>query len=412
MKNLTKVGLGVLTSIGGYLEAGSIGTALQAGARYRFGLLWAIALGTICIALLTEMSGRLAAVSQHTIVDAMRKRFGVSLQVWPLATQLLVDLLVLASEIGGAALALQLATGVSMRVWALPVALLAWALLWFGTFEAIEHSVATLGLVTLCFVVAAWKLGPDWHEAARNLIPHTLHGDAVGTGGRVAEYAYLAVGMLGATISPYLVTFYSSGGVEEQWRTKDLMPNRIVAWTGMSFGSIVAMAVVIVSALVLAPRGVRAETYPEAAFVLTIPFARWGWTLFWASLFIGCFGAALELALDASYVASQSFGWDWGESQRPRDEARFAMIYSVALVIAAIPALVGLDPLKLTMFSMAVTVVALPIVIGPMLVIMNDRQYLKSHTNGIVGNVAVTVILALGVLLAIVAIPLQIAGGG
>lgn len=412
MKNLTKIALGILTSVGGYLEVGSIGTSLQAGARFRFGLLWAIAIGTICIAFLIEMTGRLAAVSQHTMVDAMRKRFGFGFQVWPLTAQILVDLFVLASEVGGASLALELATGVSMRLWAVPVALVIWALLWFGTFDAIEHGVATLGLLTLSFAVAAWKLGPHWRAAAAALVPHTLRGGhGVHAHDGSAQYAYLAVGILGATISPYLVTFYSSGAVEERWTPKDLMPNRIVAAVGMSFGSLVAMAVVVVSALVLAPRGVRAETYQQAAFILTVPFPRWGHTLFWMSLFIGCVGAALELALDLTYIVSQAFGWDWGESQRPAEEARFAMVYTGALLIAPVAALAGVDPLQLTMFSMALTVLALPIVIGPLIIIMNDRQYLKSHTNGIVTNVAVTVIIGLAFLLAAVAIPLQILGG-
>jgi len=404
MKNLTKIGLGILTSVGGYLEVGSIGTALQAGARFRYELLWALAIGTVCVAFLVEMTGRLAAVSQHTIVDAMRKRFGFRVQLWPLLAQIVVDLFVLASEIGGASLALELATGVSMRVWALPVAFVIWAVLWFATFDSIEHGVAVLGLVTLCFVVAAVELGPRWRDAARALVPHLPSANG-------AQYAYLAVGMLGATISPYLVTFYSSGGVEEKWKPSDLMPNRIVAGVGMSFGSLVSMAVVIVAALVLAPRGVRAETYQEAAFVLTIPFPQWGHTLFWTSLFIGCVGAALELSLDVSYIVAQTFGWDWGESQRPADEARFAMLYTLALLVAPIPALAGLDPLKLTMFSMAMTVVALPIVVGPLIVLMNDKEYLKSHTNGVVTNVSVTVVIALAFVLAVVAIPLQLIGG-
>src|SRR4051812_49909268 len=113
MKNLIKIGLGILTSVGGYLEVGSIGTAIQAGARFQYRLLWAIAIGTICIAFLIEMTGRLAAVSHHTVVSAMRKRFGFTFQVWPLAAQIVVDLLVLASEVAGASLALHLVTGIS-----------------------------------------------------------------------------------------------------------------------------------------------------------------------------------------------------------------------------------------------------------------------------------------------------------
>jgi Mn2+/Fe2+ NRAMP family transporter len=404
LKNLTKIALGILTSVGAYLEVGSLGTALQAGAAFHYELLWALAIGTVCIAFLVEMSGRLAAVSRHTMVGVIRERFGFAFQVWPLAAQLIVDLFVLASEVGGASLALQLATGISIRVWAVPVAFLIWIVLWHGTFGAIEHVVATLGLITISFVVGALWLRPDWHEAARGLIPHQPAADR-------AQYAYLAVGILGATISPYLITFYSSGAVEEQWKSEDLLANRIVAGVGMGFGSVVSAGVLLVAALVLAPRGILAESYEQAAAVLSVPLGRWGFWLFCASLAIGCVGAALELALDMSYITAQTFGWNWSEDQPPSDESRFPLVYTGALMLATIPSLVRIDPLKLTMFSMAITVVALLLVIGPLVVVMNDEQYLKSFTNGWITNIAVVTIIAVSFLLAVVAIPVQLMGG-
>ena len=44
--------------------------------------------------------------------------------------------------------------------------LVVWLLLWKGTFGFIEKGVALLGLVTLCFVVAAVMLRPDWKAVA------------------------------------------------------------------------------------------------------------------------------------------------------------------------------------------------------------------------------------------------------
>jgi len=404
MKNLAKIGLGILTSVGGYLEVGSMGTAIQAGANFQYSLLWPIALGTICLAFLTEMTGRLAAVSHTTVVSAVRKQFGIRFKVVPLFAQIIVDLFVLASELGGAALALELATGISIRVWVIPVALLVWALLWFATFGSIEHSVAVLCLTTLCFSVAAWRLGPDWHAAGRGLLPNLPARDP-------AQYAYLAVGILGATISPYLFTFYSSGAVEEKWTVKDLLPNRLVAAFGMGFGSLVAMSVLVVSALVLAPRGITGDSYQQAATMLNPSFGAWGFRLFCASLAIGCVGAALELALDVSYLAGQTFGWAWSEDQEPGEEARFALGYTLAIAVGILPSLAGIDPLRFTMFSMALTVVALPILVGPLLAVMNDAQVLKSHTNGWVTNAAVVAIVALAFVLAVLAIPLQVSGG-
>lgn len=51
--------LGVVTSIGGFVEVGSISTAAQAGSEFGYQLIWAIAIATAMLAMLTEMSGRL-----------------------------------------------------------------------------------------------------------------------------------------------------------------------------------------------------------------------------------------------------------------------------------------------------------------------------------------------------------------
>ncbi len=107
------VALGIITSIGGFLEVGSIATAAQSGAAFGYQLIWPIALGTVCVIFLIEMSGRLAAISHHPLPAAVRERFGVKYSAVVLGAQTLVDFLVLSSEIGGASLGLQLITGVT-----------------------------------------------------------------------------------------------------------------------------------------------------------------------------------------------------------------------------------------------------------------------------------------------------------
>src|SRR2546421_442271 len=81
------------------------------------------------------------------------------------------DFLVLASEIGGVCLGLQLLTGISFFYWALPVAFAIWLLLWRGTFGLIEYGVSALGLITLVFVVAAAKMHPQLSTITRGFLP-------------------------------------------------------------------------------------------------------------------------------------------------------------------------------------------------------------------------------------------------
>jgi Mn2+/Fe2+ NRAMP family transporter len=219
------------------------------------------------------------------------------------------------------------------------------------------------------------------------------------------------VSIFGATISPYLLNFYSSGAVEEKWTEKDCTMNRVVASVGMGFGAVVSMGVLVTAALVLQPRGIAADAFSQVALVLSPAFGRWGFFLFAASLGIGCLGAALEVAVNMAYLLGQSMGWSWGENLKPKDGTRFSLVFTLAVVVSSLLVLLGLDPLRLTLFSMALTVLILPVIVLPFLVLMNDEQYVGRHTNGWLGNAVVAFVVVAGFLMALVAIPLQILGG-
>lgn len=401
---IISVALGILTSIGGFLDVGAIATAAEAGSSFGFQLIWVIALGTLCVIALVEMSGRLAAVSQHTLVDAVRERLGFNFLIIPLLAEILVDFLVLAAEIGGVCIALQLCTGISFQWWALPVAFALWLLIWKGNFDVIENGVSLLGLVTLAFVVATFKLHPSLTQLGSGLLPTLPKQDT-------AHYLFIAVSILGALISPYLFYFYSSGAVENHWSQNDLGINRIVAAVGMGFGSIVSIGVLVVAALVLRPKGIQVDSYEQVALMLTQPLGYWGFFLFAASLAIACFGAALEISLDTAYIVAQAFGWNWGENLRPKEAARFSLVYTVFIFFASLLMAIGIDPLQLTIFSMALTAVILPLVVLPFLILLNDESYVGEHRNHWMNNIVVTFIIGLTFVLAIVAIPLEIMGG-
>jgi Mn2+/Fe2+ NRAMP family transporter len=404
VSKLLEIALGLVTGIGGFLEAGSIATSVQAGAAFGFQLVWAIALGTICIGFLVEMAGRLAAVSKHTLPDAMRERFGIRFFSVVLVAVVVVSFLVLASEIGGVALALQLVTGIRFQWWAPAVAVAVWLLLWAHNFSLVEKGASLLGLVTLVFLIGAIKLHVPIHEVVANLLPSLPHEEP-------AKYWFMAVSIIGASVSPYLFYFYSAGAVEDHWDEDYLGVNRAIAGLGMSFGGGLAIAVLACAAMVFHSRGIEIDRYEQIPLMLAEPLGRWGFILFVASLGIGCFGAALELALQIAYLMAQGFGWKWGENLKPREAARFSLTYTVMIFLAGLVIFTGIDPLKLTVFSMAITALSLPVTVVPLLVLMNDPQYLGENGNHWIANAAVLFISIVACIVALVAIPLQLAGG-
>ena len=404
MKDIGKVALGVVTGIGGFLDAGTIATCAQAGALFGFRLLWVVALGTACIIFLSEMLGRLAAVSGHTLADAIRERFGIRYHAIPIVAEVFLDVMVLAAEIGGVAIALTLLTGVGFPWWSVPVAAGVWLLLWRGTFDRVEEGVALLGLVTLCFVVAAYKTDPGVRDILTGLVPSLPPH-------KPAQYWFIAVSLLGSLLCPYVLNFYSAGAVEEGWTEKDLGANRLAAGLGMSLGGGLAAAVLIAAAMVLYPRGIDGNTYEEMQLIVSQPLGHTGATLFAVALGVTCFGAALQVSLNLSYTLAQAFGWNWSENLKPADDARFAATYTVAIFLAAIVVAIGLDPLKVTMLAMALNAVVAPFLVLPLLILMNDEDYLGPHTNGWLSNGVVAFCTILAFVLGVVAIPLQILGG-
>lgn len=404
MKKIFNLTLGIVTSIGGFVEVGSISTAAQAGAEFGFSLLWAIAAATLFLAALAEMAGRVAAVGKRSIAAAVRERFGFHFHVIPLAAELIIDLLLLTAELGGAAIAVRMLTGIGFQWWIAPIGLGIWLVLWFGNFSVIEDGVGFLGLITLTFVVAAWKLHPEVGPVARGFIPTTPNHD-------LTRYAFLSVSIVGATISPYLLNFYASGAIEEEWTAQDLWINRLTSFLGMGFGSAVAMGCLVTSALVLGPQHVEVNSFDQAAMMFVPVFGRWAVLLFALSLGIGCVGAAIEITLNAGYVLGQGFGWTWGINRKRRDVARFVTAFSIVLMLGVLIAVIGFDPLQVTSISVALTVVIMPIIVLPFLVLMNDREFVKDHTGGPIGNGLLALLTMVGALMALVVIPLEIFGG-
>jgi Mn2+/Fe2+ NRAMP family transporter len=396
--------LGIVTSIGGFVEVGSISTSAQAGSEFGFALLWAIAVAAVMLAMLNEMCGRFAAIGRRSLAAAVRERFGIDFQIFPLVAEIVIDLLLLAAEIGGAAIAIRLLTGLHFRMMILPIGAVVWLVLWCCGFSVIEHGIGLLGLITLSFVAAVWKLAPDAGSIARGFVPALASHDRT-------RYAFLAVSIVGATVSPYLLNFYSSGTIEEKLTAKDLWVNTTTAYFGTAFGSIVSMGVLVTSAVVLAPMHIVVDSYEQAALMFVPPFGRWGVALFALSLGIGCFGAAVEVALNAGYTCAQVLGWTWGANKPRRDAARFTFAFTLALLAAVALALTGIDPLRLTMISVALTVVAMPAVVLPFLVLMNDEKFVREHTNGPLRNAFLALLTVLAALLAVVVVPLEILGG-
>jgi NRAMP (natural resistance-associated macrophage protein)-like metal ion transporter len=402
MKKIFEIALGILAAIGGFVDIGDIVFNVAAGAMFQYQLLWVVVIGVGAIITYSEMCGRVAIVSQRAVFDAVRERLGFSVGLVALVAAQLVNLLTLAAEIGGIALALQLLAGLPFRA-LLVLAVLGLAIvIWALPFEWIERVFGYVGLTMLVFAVAAIKLQPQWGEVATGFVPSVDTGDA-------AVYGFFVVGLIGAATVPYEVYFYSSGAIEERWTPKDLGTNRANAIIGYSLGGLLSIALMITAGALFYPQAIIPETLGSVALGADVPLGQIGLVLALIGILFAVSGAAIDTAFSGAYNLAQYFGWEWGKYRRPVEAPRFTIAWMVMLVLGFLIVVTGVNPIQVTEYSVIFSVVALPLTYIPILLVANDRAYMRSYANGRVANVFGIAYLVVILIAAIAAIPLMIA---
>ena len=406
MSKLLGAALGILTAIGGFLDIGDLVTSSVVGSRFGLSLAWATVLGVIGICLFAQMSGRVAAVSGRATFEIVRERLGPRVGGANLVASFAINLLTLTAEVGGIALSLQLASSVDHRLW-VPVALVAvWLVLWRVKFQVLENVAGLLGLCLVVLAVAVFLLGPDWGDLA-----HQALAPVVPSSEGTAQYLYYAVALFGAAMTPYEVFFFSSGAVEEGWTPRDLAQSRVNVLVGFPLGGLLSLSIAALGAIVLLPQGIQTNALSQVA----LPVAEAGGKLALVVLILGMvaatFGAALETGLSSGYTLAQYFGWSWGKKRRPAQAARFHLTMMISLLVGAGILMTGVDPVKVTEFSVVFSAVALPLTYVPILLVANDPEYMGDKVNGRLTNLLGSLMLVVVVVAAVAAIPLMIVTG-
>ncbi len=401
MSKVLGLALGILAAIGGFVDIGDLVFNVAAGATFGYQLMWVVVVGVIGIIVYSEMCGRVAAVSGKAVFDAIRERVGFKAALGALISSEIVNLMTLAAEIGGVAISLQLLSGLPYR-WLILLAIVGFAVvIWVTSFEWLERLFGYGGLCMLVFAVAAVKLGPDWAKVGKGFVPHIAHNNKL-------LYAYFAVGLLGAAMTPYEVYFYSSGGVEDRWSPKDIGLNRANAIIGYGLGGFLSLALMIVGGALFLGHGISPEHLGTIALGAEQPLGQVGLLLALVGILFAVGGASIDTVFSGAYNLAQFCGWEWGRYRHPRGAPRFALTWLVLLVLALGIVMTGVDPVMLTEYAVIFSVAALPLTYVPILLVANDEAYMGRYRNGRLANALGLVYLVVIMVVALTAIPLMV----
>ncbi|WP_331456477.1 NRAMP family divalent metal transporter [Luteipulveratus halotolerans] len=286
-------------------------------------------------------------------------------------------------------------------MWIPVVAAALWLVFWRVKFAVLENAFGLDGLALIVFAVALWQLSPDWGSLWQQ-----ASGPTMPRAEGAATYLFYAVAIFGATMTPYEVFFFSSGGVEEKWSTKDLGTMRANVLLGFPLGAALSASIMATSTVVLLPMSVQADSLAQTVLPVAVGLGKLGVAVALLGFFAATFGAACETGLSVGYSVCQYFGWQWGKYVEPLRAARFHMVLLMCCIGGAGTLLTTVDPIMLTEYSVVFSALALPLTYIPILIVANDRTYMGEHANGRLANVLATVLLVPVLAASLAAIPL------
>jgi manganese transport protein len=200
------VGPALLVSVG-YMDPGNWGTDLQAGAQFKYGLLWVVALASAMAIVLQILSARLGVVTGKDLAQCCRDWLP-RWSRWP--NWLLCEAAIGAcdlAEVLGSAVALNLLFHIPLA-WAVIITgldvLLLLALQGFGmrSIEAVVLLlVATIGVCYFIEIFVLPATHPGFLEMGRALIAPSF---------RQQGMIYVAIGIIGATVMPHNLYLHSA----------------------------------------------------------------------------------------------------------------------------------------------------------------------------------------------------------
>jgi len=376
-------------------EAGSITTAATSGAQFGMKLVLLQVLLIVPLFVIQEMTVRLGTITGKGHAQLIREHYGLVWTWVSLGMMLLTNLAALVTEfIGIAGAALVFGIPVAPMVVASATVLVGIALA--GRYRRAELFALGLCLLELLFIPAAFAAHPD----PGVLLREGLFG-AQPLGNR--DYLLLVAGNIGAVIMPWMIFYQQSATVDKGLKRADLPLARVDTAIGAVATQLIMIAIIVTCAATLYVKHIAVSDAAHAALALVpLTGGRWAGIAFGAGLLGAAMLGALVVSLATAWAFGEAFAWRCSLNARCGDAKRFYGLYGAMVVIAAGITLIPHLPLiRITVWVEAFNAFVLPLVLGFLLVMANDRRILGSRVNSALGNtVAVGVAIlcvALGV---------------
>ena len=381
-------------------EAGSVTTAATSGAQFGYKLILLQLLLIVPLFVVQEMTVRLGTVTGKGHAKLIREFYGLGWAWVSLGTMLITNIAALVTEFAGIAGA-ALIFGLPAAPLVLVAALLLIVVIFTASYKRAEMFAFALCLVELLFIPAAFAA----HPPVRDIVMKGIFGNQP-----LTDYSYLLLiaSNIGAVIMPWMIFYQQSAVVDKGLTIKDLGFARFDTALGAVLTQGIMIAIIITTAATLFVHHIPVSDAAHAALAFQPLVGRFAGVTFGVGLIGASMLGAFVVSLATAWAFGEAFGWRCSLNDGLRAK-RFSALYVACVAIAAGVVLIPNLPLiQITVYVEAFNGFVLPIVLGFLLFLVNDKRVIGDRRNTLLGNTIAfslsAVIIVLGVWMTITTI--------
>ena len=361
-------------------DPSGIGTHSQVGAQFGYGLAWTFVLSFPLLAVIQQVAAEIGRVSGGGIARNLRRHYPRPLLIGVVLLLLTANIINLGADLSAMGAALTLLTGGNGALYTLLFGLFCVVVEVFLNYARYSAVLKWTTLSLLSYFAVVMVAGVPWGRALTALVVPEIQWNAA--------YATAFVAILGTTISPYLFFWQAGQEIEEQHRHHakplcitpseagpELRRIRTDTLVGMSFSTLVSLAIVFATAATLNANGITDITTSsqaaEALKPIAGPFA-------FALFAVGIIGTGLlavpVLAGSAAYAVTEMVGVAGSLDAKPMRARLFYATIAVTTLLGAALNYTGIDPARALYWAAVVNgVLAAPLMAVMMLLVRNPR---------------------------------------
>jgi Mn2+/Fe2+ NRAMP family transporter len=340
---------------------GNLTTAVQAGSRFDYSLVWVIAVSTILMIFFTDMSVRLGIATPTSLITSIKDHLGKWVGVLAGFGVFGITLMFSVGNAVGSGLGLSLIFGGSPVLWTVVcTAAVGFVLAFRNVYGIVEKALLVIVvLMGIAFIASTVVAQPDWYRSMEGLVPQLPAGSEI-----------LIVALVGTNFS-INAAFYTSYGIKEHRRTRADYRDITLVDTipGIVAPGIMTALVIMVAAAVLGKTGAEAGTINALASIFTPLAGPVGAMLFALGLSGAAFSSMIANATAGGTMLSDAMGRG-AKAGSPAARIVTGMILAFGLIITLS---FQSSPVALIVIAQSLTVLIAPL-LGVLIVIMANRR--------------------------------------